>query len=106
MDSRAKGARGEREFIHLHLAPYWPAAKRNLDQFGADKRDALECAGVHWQIKRTEKLAIWAALHQAESEAIGNDVPVVAFRRNRSGWYVAAPAGFVCALIAWRDGVA
>jgi len=103
MDSRAKGARGELEFIHRHLAPYWPDAKRNLDQFGDDKRDAIQCAGIHWQIKRTERLELWRAIRQAEQEAIGSDVPVVAFRRNHSGWYCVAPADFLCALIAWRD---
>lgn len=87
MNSRAKGARGEREFIERHLLAYWPDAKRNLDQFGEDKRDALSCAGVHWQIKRMERLNVWAALTQAHAEAIGGDLPVVAFRRNRSSWY-------------------
>jgi hypothetical protein len=104
VNSRDKGKRGELEFIHRHLAVYWPEAKRNIDQFGEDKRDALGCAGVHWQIKRTEHLELWKAIRQAEMEAIGNDVPVVAFRRNRSGWYCIAPAEFLTALIAWRDG--
>jgi hypothetical protein len=95
VNSRAKGARGEREFIDLHLAHYWPEAKRNLDQFGDDKRDCLNVAGVHWQIKRTERLDLWAAIRQAESEARADDVPVVAFRRNRSRWYcVTAASGF------------
>jgi hypothetical protein len=86
-NSRAKGQRGEREFIARHLAPYWPEAGRNIDQFGEDKRDVARCAGVHWQIKRTERLAMWDAIAQAHHEAIGGDLPVVAFRRNRSAWY-------------------
>lgn len=103
LDSRRKGMRGEREFIERHLAPYWPEAKRNLDQFGDDKRDCINVAGAHWQIKRVEKLHIWTALQQAESEAMGADVPIVAFRRNRSGWYCALPAELFVALLAWRE---
>lgn len=92
INSRAKGARGEREFIERHLAPRWPEAKRNLDQYSDDKRDCIRIAGVHWQIKRTERLELWAAIRQAETEAIGTDLPIVAFRRNRSAWYCALSA--------------
>jgi hypothetical protein len=108
-NSREKGARGEREFIAQYLAPLWPEAKRNLDQFGHDKRDVLSVAGVHFQIKRTERLQLWAAIHQAESETLGDDLPVVAFRRNHSGWYVVLGAGTFVAtlaaggLIPWQD---
>src|SRR4051794_12225934 len=61
MNSRAKGKRGEREFIDRHLAAVWPDACRNLDQYGDDKRDVLRCAGIHWQIKRTERVDLWGA---------------------------------------------
>lgn len=103
INSRAKGARGEREFIQQFLIPHWPAAKRNLDQFGADKRDCLEVAGVHWQIKRTESLKLWAAIAQAEDEATAGDLPAVAFRRNRSPWYVVLAADVAVPLLAGRD---
>ena len=87
MNSRAKGKRGELELAKF-LVPVWPECKRNIDQFGEDKRDLLEAGGYHWQVKRTERLEIWAAIKQAETEAQGDNVPVVAFRRNRSPWYV------------------
>jgi hypothetical protein len=103
VDSRAKGARGEREFIQRHLAPYWPQAGRNLDQYGEDKRDCVRVAGVHFQIKRVERLNLWVALRQAELEAIGPDLPVVAFRRNGSGWYCALDAAAFTALLAWSS---
>lgn len=99
MNSRAKGAKAEREFIGVHLAPLWPQACRNLDQFGDDKRDSLHVAGVHWQIKRVEKLNIWAALRQAETEAASSDIPVVAFRRNHGGWYCAMAADYATGLL-------
>jgi len=67
----------------------WPDVCRNLDQFGANKQDALNCGGIHWQIKYVEALNIWKALNQAVTESDPKDVPIVAFRRNRSLWYAA-----------------
>jgi hypothetical protein len=103
LNSRRKGARGELEFIQTHLAPYWPEAKRNLDQFGDDKRDCLNVAGVHWQIKRTETLRLWDAIQQAETEASATDVPVVAFRRSHSEWKCIIDAGELVALLRLRE---
>lgn len=100
--SRRKGARGELEFIQQHLVPYFPEAKRNLDQFGEDKRDCVNVAGAHFQIKRVERLNIWAAITQAETEATGADVPIVAFRRNLCGWYCALSAEHLTGLLGWR----
>lgn len=99
-NSRAKGAAAEREFASRHLAVYWPEVGRNVDQYGQDKRDLIRCGGVHWQCKRQERLNIWAALNQAQQEAIGGDLPVVAFRRNRSSWYVALAADDFVPLLA------
>jgi hypothetical protein len=103
LNSRSKGKRGELEFIQRHLIPYWPGAKRNLDQFGDDKRDCVEVAGIHFQIKRTEKLELWKAIEQAESEARDHDLPVVAFRRNRSKWYCVIEADELVALLRLRE---
>lgn len=105
LNSWAKGKNGELDFINKVLRPYWPKAARNIDQFGEDKRDVLAVEGVHFQCKRTEKLNIWAALKQAESEAIGPDLPVVAFRRNRGQWYCALPADELIALLRLRDAL-
>lgn len=103
LNSRRKGAKGETEFIKLHLAPVWPEAKRNLDQFGDDKRDCLNVAGVHWQIKRTETFRVWDAVKQAETEAAPTDLPVVAFRRNRSKWMCVIDAEELVALLRLRE---
>jgi hypothetical protein len=103
VNSRAKGARGERLFIATHLAPYWPEAKRNLDQFGDDKRDVVKVAGIHWQIKFQERLNIWMALEQARTEAAPTELPIVAFKRSRTGWFCALDADKLIGLIAWRE---
>lgn len=103
VNSRRKGKDGENEFIRLHLVEHWPGAKRNLDQFGDDKRDCVEVAGVHFQVKRTENLKLWQAIEQAETEADPHDLPVVAFRRNRSKWYCALDASELVALLKLRE---
>ena len=102
-NSRRKGQTGELEFIRRHLLEHWPQARRNLDQYSEDKRDCVRAGGVHWQIKRTERLALWSAIRQAETEAIGADLPVVAFRRNRSGWYCVISASELVALLRLRE---
>jgi hypothetical protein len=103
LNSRSKGKKGEQEFINQHLRPHWPKAARNIDQTKDDKRDCVNVAGVHWQIKRTETLRVWAAIEQAESEAAATDTPVVAFRRNRSRWYCIVDADELVALLRLRD---
>lgn len=103
INSRSKGKRGEQEFINEHLRPFWPAACRNIDQFGDDKRDCLNVGGVHWQIKRTETLRVWDAINQAGTEATPTDMPVVAFRRNRSKWYCIVEADELVALLRMRE---
>jgi hypothetical protein len=103
VNSRAKGKRGELEFIQQHLIPFWPEAKRNIDQFGTDKRDCLEVAGVHWQIKRVERLNIWKAMDQARDEADAHDLPIVAHRINRQPWLCTLEAEELIPLLRLRE---
>jgi hypothetical protein len=88
LNSRSKGKRAELELCKM-LTPHWPQACRNLDQFSTDKRDILNVPGLHIQAKHVESLNIWKALNQAITEADPKDVPVVAFKRNRSPWFAA-----------------
>lgn len=106
INSRTKGKVGELEVMAM-LRQYWPDACRNLDQCRESevldsKSDALNTTGVHFQIKRVERLNIWEALRQAQSEAAHFDIPVVAFRRNRGQWYGALPLDELLALLALR----
>jgi hypothetical protein len=96
VNSRAKGARGEREFAAL-LRERFPDLEfeRGIQTRGggAEAADVFGLPGIHWEVKRVEKLNIWAALVQAETDAdYASEIPVVAFRQNRSPWYVALPA--------------
>ena len=90
--SRAKGLRGEHE-----VAAIWRAhgfEVRGLEgegdhlciaTYGVDNR----LTAIHSEVKRQERLQLWAWIAQAEAEAPAGAVPVVSFRRNRSPWYAA-----------------
>jgi hypothetical protein len=103
LDSRQKGARGEREWAGI-LRAHFPdrVFRRNIQSRGggAEAADVTGLPGWHAEVKRVEKLNIWSALQQAESDAKPGERPYVAFRRNRSGWYVALPAPLFLALLA------
>lgn len=84
--SRQKGKRGEREFAAF-LRERGVEARRGVQyQGGPDSPDVESALPVHWEVKRTEALALWAALQQAESEAASGRLPVVVHRRNKTGW--------------------
>jgi hypothetical protein len=102
-NSRRKGKDAEQEFINLHLRAFWPQACRNIDQFGDDKRDCLNVGGNHFQIKRVESLNIWKAITQAETEARDGDLPIVAFRRNGTPWFIAMHAATGVPLLRARE---
>jgi len=84
---RQKGARGERDFRDL-VRTFGFDCERD-GRLAADLRHGV--AGVHFEIKRQERLDVPAWLRQAEAEC-GEAIPVVAFRRSREPWRVVAPA--------------
>ena len=102
---RAKGANGEREIIHLLRAHGWPDAERTSNgnpQAGrGDIRNGP--AGVHLEVRRHERIAIWACAAQAAEEAAEGCIPIVAFRRNRSSWLACLPLDELLALLAHRE---
>lgn len=85
--SRTKGANAEREFRDLlRLSGF------HAERDGSERGDLIHnVAGVHFEIKRCETLAIPTWCRQAERDA-GALVPVVAFRRSREPWRVVVPA--------------
>jgi Holliday junction resolvase len=91
--ARNKGARGERELAskltELMRRDHIRAAQRN-GKFGADVilHDPQDCYGVHWECKRVEALNIHDAVNQAVMDAVGENVPAVAHRKNETEWLV------------------
>lgn len=88
--SRNKGAVGERELAALLTAEGF-SAHRGRQYHGGPGTPDVRCAdlpGVHWEVKRTEKLSLYQAMAQAKADAADGQMPVVAHRRNHSEWLI------------------
>lgn len=92
MNSRDKGARGEREIVALYQEAGYPNAHRTPMSGGMQwKGDVQGVPGIHIEVKRQENLRIWSALEQAEKDCAMDLIPALHFRRSRSAWFVAVP---------------
>ena len=82
LNSRQKGAIGERELAEL--LRNWGYAAQRGQQFkgGPESPDVAGVPGVHFEVKRTEKFQLYAAVDQARRDAYGKAIPVVAHRCN------------------------
>lgn len=101
---RSKGNRAEREIIDLLRAHGWTGARRNFQSGGQGGGDIIGGpADVHVEVKHHERCSIWDWILQAESEARPTDLPLVAFRRNRSGWMACVPLDELLALLRLRE---
>lgn len=82
--SRDKGKRGEREAA-AELGQLLGVSGRRGVQYhgGPDSPDVvLEGVAIHVEAKRTERLALYAAVEQAASDAPEGSVPIVWHRAN------------------------
>lgn len=91
MNSKHKGNAGERELLSI-LAEAGKA-QRNEQRYigGKDNPDISFQHGstrYHVECKRCEKLSLYEAMKQAETDANGNAVPIVIHRRNKKPWLV------------------
>ena len=92
INSRQKGAVGEREFAKLLRDHGYEAERGQQHAGGKDSPDVkTNMRGIHWEIKRTEKLHLHDALEQSKRDAGENEMAVVGYRRNRSEWIVIQP---------------
>ena len=89
--SRDKGKRGERE-LAKELTKLFGVAARRGQQFhgGPDSPDVVcDIPGIHWECKRTERLKLWEAICQAQTDACSSgEVPVVCHRKNQQPWLI------------------
>ena len=85
--SRNKGKSGELEFSKELTWIFDCEACRGRQHHG--RQDApdvyTDLEGIHFEVKRTETLSLYAAMKQAIDDA-GTNVPVVAHRRNHREW--------------------
>lgn len=89
--SREKGKRGEREFATYLVERGYDGARRGQQHKGGEHSADVICerlSPLHFEVKRTEALHMWAALEQAEKDAGEGEIPVVAHRPNAKPWVV------------------
>ena len=87
--SRDKGARFERTLSKM-LREYGYEAERGCQHAGGkDSPDVkTNMPNIHIEAKAVEHLNLWNAIAQSERDAGEDEMPVVMFKRNRSGVYV------------------
>ena len=88
--SRRKGAAGEREAAaalnevlgtHLHRGRQYHGGPDSPDRAG-------DMPGLHVEVKRVERLALYPAMYQARRDAAPDQVPVVMHRANNRPWLI------------------
>lgn len=93
--SRRKGATGERDWAQF-LRDNGIEARRGVQFSGRpDSPDVVsDLAGLHCEVKRTERFDLWGALEQAKRDAAKRPhlMPYVAHRPNRRPWVVVMDA--------------
>lgn len=88
MNSRAKGASGERELAH-ELKKYGYETRRSVQYCGANgDADVVGVDGLHIECKRVERLNIHDAMKQSLNDAREGEKAVVMHRKNRTNWLV------------------
>ncbi len=88
MNSRQKGAAGERE-LACALREHGYNARRGQQYSGANgDADVVGLPGIHIECKRVERLNILEAMKQAIRDALDGELPAVFHRRNREPWLV------------------
>lgn len=88
MNSRNKGAAGERE-LAAKLREYGYNCRRGQQYSGANgDADVVGLPGVHIECKRVEKLNLYDAMAQAVRDANYSETPAVFHRKNNKDWLV------------------
>jgi len=88
INSRAKGAKGERELAEI-LREHGYTARRGQQFSGANgDPDVVGLPGYHIECKRVEKLNLEAAVDQSIRDARDGETPIVVHRKNRRPWLV------------------
>lgn len=88
MNSRNKGAAGERE-LAAKLREYGYQCRRGQQYSGANgDADVIGLPGVHIECKRVEKLNLYDAMLQSARDANDGEIPAVFHRKNNREWIV------------------
>lgn len=89
INSRQKGARGERMFASLLREHGYEAERGCQHAGGKDSPDVkTNMKDLHWEIKFVEKLNLQDAMEQSKRDAGDTEMPLVAHKRSRTEWLV------------------
>lgn len=88
MNSREKGAKGERELARK-LKEYGYECRRGQQYCGANgDADVVGLPGIHIECKRVERLNLYDAMAQAKHDKKTDEMPAVFHRKNHCEWLV------------------
>lgn len=88
-NSRAKGAKGERELAGILRNNGFQNARRGQQYSGANgDADIVGLPGIHIECKRNERLNVYEAIDQAKRDALDPKYPTVMWRKNNHEWLV------------------
>lgn len=88
MNSRDKGARGERE-LAKKLGEFGYDCRRGQQFCGANgDADVIGLPKLHIECKRVERLNLYDAMAQAKHDAREGELPAVFHRKNNCKWLV------------------
>ena len=91
-DSRAKGARAERQLAKELRRLGYEDARRGQQFSGANgDPDVVGLPSVHIECKHVERLNIHEAMEQSKRDAREGEKPVVMHKKNRTEWLVTMP---------------
>ena len=88
MNSKQKGARGERELAKV-LRAHGFETRRGQQYCGANgDADVIGLPNIHIECKRVERLNLYDAMAQSKSDAKQDEIPVVMHRKDKYDWLV------------------
>lgn len=89
INSRTKGAVGERQLAQLLREQGWTDARRGVQYSGLKgDADVVGVQGIHIECKRCQQVSDEKWLQQSERDARLGEIPVVIYRRNNEKWKV------------------
>ena len=104
--SKTKGKVGEREVAELLRKHGFEARRGQQFAGGGDSPDVVHSIpNIHIEVKRSETLALYAALEQADKDRRPGEDGVVFHRRNGEDWVVIMYAEVFLELIKEAEGL-
>lgn len=87
INSRAKGAKGERELANL-ISDRGYKCIRGQQRSGLEQADVIGLDYIHIECKRVENLNLDKAMEQSKRDSKIGEIPTVFHRKNNKKWKV------------------